>query len=99
MDHALQIRDLDRESVLGDLMDIGLEGLLLIGFEIIPTNRVYRLAVEIPEEFGCGAWAEFGAESLWTEASLEPGRYWTGFHIIDISPKNQARIRCLLDGI
>ena len=35
---------------------------------------------------------EVGAESLWSESSLEQGLFWTGFRIIDISKANQQSL-------
>ena len=99
VDRPLAIRDLNRDIELGRLVDISLDGLMLLSREDVPSNRVYPLALKIPEELGYGPWAEFGAESLWTETSLEPERYWVGFHIIDISQENQDRIRGLIDAI
>ncbi|SMF93854.1 PilZ domain-containing protein [Methylomagnum ishizawai] len=94
--HPLEVRDLNRGVALGHLADIGLDGLMLLCPEVVPASRVYALALDLPGELGQGAQAEFGAESLWTETSLEPGRYWVGFHIIDISPANQERLRQLV---
>ncbi|BBL73599.1 hypothetical protein MishRS11D_06970 [Methylomagnum ishizawai] len=91
----LEVRDLNRGVALGHLADVGLDGLMLLCPEAVPANRVYSLALDLPGELE-GTQAEFGAESLWAETSLEPGRYWVGFHIIDISPQNQERLRQLV---
>jgi hypothetical protein len=88
--------------VLGHLVDISLDGFMLLGGEGIPVGRIFRLGLELPEdcEYGeYGAQAEFGAESLWAEPSLEPAKQWAGFHIIDIAPESAARISRLIDNL
>ncbi len=97
IDCALAVRDLSRETVLGQLVDFSLTGLMLLATEDIPVGRVYQLALQFPERSPCGTEAVFGAESLWAESSLEPSKYWVGFHIIDISPEYAECIRCLFE--
>jgi hypothetical protein len=94
---SLTVRDLSREIVLGQLVDFSLTGLMLLATEDIPVGRVYQLSLEFPELSPCGDEAVFGAESLWAESSLEPSKYWVGFHIIDISPEYAECIRCLFE--
>ncbi len=95
----LAVHDLSRGVGLGRLADISLDGLMLLSSEDIPIGRVFQLALEFPDELECGIQAEFGAESLWAEASLEPAKYWVGFHIIDIAPENAHKVRCLIDAL
>ncbi len=40
VDRSLAIRDLNRDTELGHLVDVSLDGLLLLSFEDTPSNRV-----------------------------------------------------------
>lgn len=93
----LKVVDLDWGSSLGHLVDISAEGFMLIGPEPIEVNRVFQLSLELPEEIGGGQSAYFGAETLWREVSSDPGKYWIGFQIIDISQENIEKIRRLIE--
>lgn len=97
VDRPLKVSDLDRGAPLGCLVDISIDGLMLISPEPIAVNRVLQLRLELPPEFGASQMALFGAESLWREVSNDPGKYWVGFQIIDISPEHVEKIRRLID--
>jgi hypothetical protein len=96
---SLAVHDLSRDIVLGHVVDISVAGFLLLGFEKMPAGGIFQLGLELPAEIGCGALAEFRAESLWVEPSLGSTQYWAGFHIIDISPENAAKLQQLMDAI
>jgi hypothetical protein len=97
--HSLAVHDLSRDIVLGHVVDISAAGFLLLGSGNMPVGGIFRLGLELPAEINCGARAEFGAESLWVEPSLEPNRRWIGFRIIDISPENAAKLQRLIDAV
>ena len=82
---------------MGHLVDISVEGMMLLSPEPIKMNRVFQVGLELPEEIAGGQTAVFGAESLWHELSNDPGKYWVGFQIIDISAENIEKIRRLID--
>lgn len=94
---ALAVHDVDRDRVLGHLIDLSLEGLMLITRETLPVNRVFQMSLELPAEMAPERAAVFGAESMWMDASGDAEHYWVGLHIIDISPENHARLKRLID--
>ena len=96
---ALAVHHPDCGHSIGRLIDISLSGLMLLSLVDVPINRVYQLALELPEELGCGKWIGFGAESLWSESSMEPTRQWVGFHIIDISDESRALLGKLIEAV
>jgi len=90
------VMDHDREALLGYLVDISLSGFMLLCSTPLEINRVFQLGLELPPACG-GQSVRLGAESLWRENSNDPGKYWAGFQIIDISPENLERIKRLMD--
>jgi len=97
VDRPLIVNDLDRGEALGCLVDISIEGLMLISPDPVEVNRVFQLSLELPEEFGASQAALFGAESLWREVSNDPWKYWVGFQIIDIAPEQIGKVHRLIE--
>jgi hypothetical protein len=97
VDRPLSVDDLGRGEPLGCLVDISIEGLMLISPDPIEVNRVFQLSLELPPAFGAGEVVLFGAESMWREPSSDPGKYWVGFQIIDIAPEHVGKIHRLID--
>lgn len=92
VDKLLELRDINHESILGRIVDISNDGVMLLSNEPIPTNKVWQLGLELPQGSDSIQAVEFGAESLWCDIALQPGQYWSGFHIIDISQEARESI-------
>lgn len=93
----LKVTDLDRERPLGHLVDISLEGFMLITREDLPVNRVFQVGLDLPGEMAPEQIITFGAESLWRELSGASDQYWMGFQIIDIADAQAETLRRLID--
>lgn len=94
--YPIAVIDQDREHLLGHLVDISVSGFMLLSPGPLEVNRVFQLRLELPDACG-GHVVRVGAESLWRENSNDPGKYWAGLQIIDISPENRQRIEKLID--
>ncbi len=94
--YPIPVIDSDRDHILGHLADISLEGFMLLAQDPLDINRVFQVRMEIPE--ACGGQAiPLGVESLWRETSNSHGKYWVGFQIIDISPRDSQRLHMLIE--
>lgn len=88
VDALLQLYDINNEIFMGKVVDISMDGIMLLSRDPIPANGVWQLSIELPiDDIECQT-VEFGAESLWCDDSLKPAQYWAGFHIIDISQES-----------
>ena len=92
----IRVLDRDHEMTLGQLVDLSIEGLMMLGQEPIEVNRVFRMTLDVPPDIDIGP-IQFGAESLWVEPSHEAKTHWAGFRIIDISEDSSKRMRRLID--
>jgi len=83
-----QIMDAHSDKVLGQLVNLSTDGLMLVSPSCINCGIVCQ--IRIPLVTG-NRKVEIivGVESLWCEDANDSGSYWTGFHIIDISPEHQ----------
>jgi hypothetical protein len=94
--------DLDRNEVIGRLVNISHEGMMLISQQPLEAGKVYQLrlnATDASEEPP----VTLGVESLWVESMWsgpsqhDSEAYWAGMQIIDISNESSALIDYLLD--
>lgn len=88
----------DRQSGrnFGRLVNISEEGIMILTTEPVTENAVFQLALEFCDSSDASVPVEIGVECLWSHEGSNPGQYWSGFYIIDISEQNQERIRSLL---
>jgi len=82
---VLEVFDQLTGANLGRVVNISAEGLMLISGEPIDTGSVYQLDLKLPNPINKRGTISFGAESVWTTPTTQPGSYWTGFRIIDAS--------------
>jgi hypothetical protein len=89
-----QVIDAHSGALIGQLVNLSADGLMIAGTRCIPCNTVCQMRIPLVRGEQrleiC-----LGAESLWCEDANDSGMHWTGFQIIDISPKD----RILLDNI
>ena len=97
-DQAIEIHDINSGHILGQLVNITIEGLMLIGPEAIPPGTLYQLHMPLPDPTNGISAIDFGVESLWHQSAGNSNRYWTGFQIIDISPENSAAVESISEG-
>lgn len=84
VNQPIKVIDQDRGELIGHLVDISLEGFMVITPNPIAINRVFQVCLELPQELGISPLA-LGVECLWRELSGDRQTYWAGFQIIDIS--------------
>lgn len=82
---VLEVFDQLTGANLGRVVNISSEGLMLISNEPIDTGSVYQLDLKLPHPIKKRGTISFGAESVWTTPTTQPGSHWTGFRIIDAS--------------
>jgi len=74
-----------RGGRLGMISNISATGMMLISDSEIPEQAAFQLRIS---DFPGGVSScVLGVESIWTEAASTPGRFWTGFRIIESDPK------------
>jgi len=83
-----QILDANSGNVLGQLVNLSVDGLMSVSPRGIDGATVYqvRIALLVGDQ---SVEIQLGIESLWCEDANESGAYWTGFQIIDVSPEHQ----------
>lgn len=85
----VEVLDVVADTVLGTLGNISSHGLMLISGSEIEENRVFQLEFEISHGDEART-INAGAHCLWCSPANAPGRYWSGFEIVDISDVDEA---------
>jgi len=88
----LSVFDRNHEEMLGNLVDISVQGLLVFSRKAIPVDTVWHLSIDLPGEVNGPGTIRLGAESLWCHNIGEPPNYWTGFQIIDLASEEREKI-------
>lgn len=86
---VLEISDHHTGASLGQVVNITTEGLLLISRAPIAIDAVFQMDMHLTEPPNT---TSFGATALWSSPARQEGCFWTGFHIIDISPEVRQTI-------
>ena len=93
----LSVFDRNHEEMLGNLVDISVQGFLLFSKKPVDIDTVWHLSIELPVEVAGSRTIRFGAESMWSDSIGEPPNYWTGFQIIDLASDEREKIIQLID--
>lgn len=86
---------------LGILVDVHLEGLMLMGAEQLQPEHLYQVKLQpagvASDQAGVDfAELELGLECLWTRSMAQEGRFWAGCRIIDISSDASLNLEQLI---
>jgi len=91
-DDVLEVSDQHTNSTLGQVVNISAEGLMLMSDEPFSVGSVYELDLRLPRLVKGHSKVSFGAEVIWTTPASQPGSYWSGFRIIDVSEEDVLTI-------
>ena len=91
------IRVIDRQTgtFLGRLVNLSVEGFMLLGRQPINENNILQLSLEFESGTNSASPILIGVECLWCHASSDQSQFWAGFYIIDISDADLERVRHL----
>ena len=95
----LQVYDLARECYLGNVANVSRGGLMLFSPTAIGGNRIFQIAVTLPETVGAQDKTQLflGVESLWQESCDDGQGFWVGFQIIDLQPQDAVLLDRLIE--
>ncbi len=92
-------RVFDRNSgaLLGHLMDITVEGLMLISEYPLTTGATYPLRMDLPEDVMTKNYLSFDADCLWCRPDINPAFYNAGFKVLNMKPEDIDLIENMID--
>ena len=95
--YYLRIFDSNSGENVGHLVDITIQGLMMISEEPIPTGKDFSLKMQLPGTITGREEIEFSAHSLWCKKDINPDFYVTGYKINNITPQEAKTITALIN--
>ena len=98
LSESIVIHDIINDRKLGELVNLAMEGLMVICDEHIETHSILQLAFDLPEPIQGLKTLEIGVDCLWCRKADHFHRHWAGFQIIDVSEETSRVIAALIEG-
>ncbi len=88
--NSLEVFDLDTGDLLGKVVDLHVEGLMLLSERPLEMFRPYALQVNLPMNLNGMTEFMLDAETMWRRESIAGGQFWTGLHFTRV-PEDSRR--------
>lgn len=95
---TILIRNAMSRELIGELVNITVEGLMIISDQEMSTNSIFQFSLELPEAINGASHIDLGVDCLWSRSAENVNRHWSGYQIIDASPEALAAIDALISG-
>ena len=96
LQQPIPVIDQQTGASMGALVNITIEGLMVMANSELESNRLYQLALQLPEPVNGFSSIELGVDCLWSRGADQVQRYWAGFQIIDASQEAIKVIEALI---
>ncbi len=94
--YYLSVFDGKTDHLVGQLVDLTVEGLMLTSERFIEPKVCYNLRMVLPEEIRGRTQLFFEAETVWCRKDINPNFYDIGFRLIKISKTDIKVIESLI---
>lgn len=95
---AILIRNSMSGDSIGELVNLTVEGLMIISDQEMSTNSIFQFSLEVPDGANNTTSVELGVDCLWSRPAENFNRHWSGYQIIDASPDALKTIDRLISG-
>ncbi|MGK0499439.1 MAG: hypothetical protein ACJAYG_001080 [Oceanicoccus sp.] len=97
LNQPMPIIDVINGGQFGELVNVTVEGIMVITDKEIPTQSIYQLSLKLPMTIAGSDTVELGADCLWCREVENFHRYWAGFQIIDASDTAMTQLEQLIN--
>lgn len=97
LNQTVPIINLMTEKEIGELVNITVDGLMIISNERIETQSIFQFSLVLPTPLAGQQELEVGVDCLWCSEVENFHRYWAGFQIIDASPQTAELVALLIE--
>ncbi len=94
--YYLSVFDTPSDDEVGKLVDITIEGCMLICDAPVEPDKTFQLRIVLPRPIAGASELIFAAESRWCRPAENIDFFNTGFAIKDISPKDRSLVELLI---
>ena len=95
---SLRVFDRGNGQRAGRLVDITMEGLMIVSTEPIESNRTFHFSMVLPTEIKGNNTVSFSCESMWCKNANYSNHFGTGFRIIEMSTDDIEILELLIRG-
>lgn len=96
LDQTIIAVDTINGGEFGELVNLSLEGMMLMTGRSVPVQSIFQLALRLPEPLLGDDHIDVGVDCLWCRQAEQYSRYWAGFQIIDASDQALAQLQALM---
>jgi len=91
-------RVIDRESrqLLGYLVDLTTDGIMIVGSFPIRANALFRLRIDLPENYSDKNQVEFRAKVVWSQPDPDSELHRSGFKFLEQSVDDRLLLEDLI---
>jgi hypothetical protein len=72
-------------ELMGNLVDITPEDVILVSEKTHPTDKPFRLSMELSDDIADKPFLELSAKSIWCRPDVDPYFHTTGFELLDLT--------------
>jgi hypothetical protein len=91
-----RVIDCDSRQLLGYLVDMTTDGIMIIGNFPLRANALFRLRIDLPENYSDKNQIEFKAKVVWNQPDPDPELHRTGFVFQDKTADDIALLEDLI---
>lgn len=95
----VDVYDSLRDVYLGRLVNIHVQGLMIMGDIAVEEDKLYKLDLHLPTAIHSHTSIHLGVDCLWARNADHNGKHWAGFTIIDLSPQASEDIQLLIQAL
>ncbi len=95
--YYLRIFDSESGKNVGHLVDITVQGIMMISEEHVPAGKNYNYKMKLPGIVQGSEEIEFNAHCLWCKKDINPDFYVSGYKIDALTPKETKTITSLIN--
>lgn len=93
---TIGIRNVITGDIIGELVNITIEGMMIISDQEMDTNSIFQFQLALPETINGHDTIDVGVDCLWCRSAENFNRYWSGYQIIDASDDATETIASLI---
>lgn len=97
LDLQVEVWDQDSGQTLGVLVNVHLEGFLMMGGLTLKPDHLYRVHLRPLAAIPLLDIIELTMDCLWTRAMGQQDRVWAGCQILDLAPDQKGKLAALID--
>ncbi|OGO31069.1 MAG: hypothetical protein A2136_07270 [Chloroflexi bacterium RBG_16_54_11] len=91
------VYDSENDRIIGTLLNITLEGALILSEDKIDSNKVMELHIKLPENFVQKHELIFTANSRWCQPDINPEFYDVGYQFANVSDEDGKVIQAIIE--